>query len=165
MRRSLNLAALAATILCLGAGLAHAEISKGVQAKLKGQILISPDGLAATGDDDAATIKALKKASTDSLKHEKIGGLATWRFHFMAFMNKKPGATQVALDFYTDDKKKEFVAQKRLAGIDPSLTLLQSSVEITDDDGLSPGKSYLVKLTATIKGKESVLATTKLRTR
>ena len=88
-----------------------------------------------------------------------------WRFYFMAFMSRKPGATQVALDFYTDDKKKEFVAQERLAGIDPTLTLLESQVELSEDDGLSPDRDYLVKLTTESKGKEIVLATTKLRTR
>ena len=162
MKRTTILAALAAALFWLGAGPARADLSKGVQAKLKGEILIAPDGLPAPEGDDAATIKALKKAATGTVKHQKVGGVATWSFQFMAFMKKKPGATQVSLDFY-DGKK--FVAQERLAGIDPSLTLLQASVDITEDDGLSPGKSYTVKLTTSVKGKDVVLATSKLRTR
>jgi hypothetical protein len=72
---------------------------------------------------------------------------------------------QVSLDFYTDDKKKAFVAQKRLAGIDPALTLLRSQVDLGEDDGLSPDHNYVVKLTAEVKGKEVLLASTRLHTK
>jgi hypothetical protein len=143
---------------------ARADVSEAVQKKFKGQILVSADPLPDSAVDDAELIKQLKKASTGTISHA-AGETAVWRFHFMAFMSKKPGATQVSLDFYTDDKKKEFVAQERLTGIDPSLTLLQTEVELSEDDGLSADKSYTVKLTAEVKGKEVVLASAKLRTK
>lgn len=161
---------LVVSILCvvafsLSARPGRADVPLGVQKQLKGQIFISTEPLPQSGDSDAALVKALKKANRPELKHINADGVAVWRFHVLAFMNKKPGVSQVALDFYTDDKTKAFVAQERLAGIDKSLTLLVAQVDISEDDGLSPNKSYIVKLTAEVGGKEVVLATTKLRTR
>jgi hypothetical protein len=144
---------------------AHADVSESVQKKLKGQIIVSADPLPSTAEDEADLVRQLKKAHTGVVAHGRGDGGAVWRFHFMAFMAKKPGVTQVALDFYTDDKKRDFVAQERLAGIDPSLTLLHSQVELSEDDGLSADRSYVVKLTAEVKGREVVLATTRLRTK
>ena len=158
-------ALLAALALVLAAGgAASADVSESVQKKFRGQILVSAEPLPETATDEAEQVRALKKAATTLVAHGP-GEPAVWRFHFMAFMKKKPGATQVALDFYTDDKKKDFVAQERLTGIDPVLTLLHSQVELSEDDGLAAGRSYVVKLTAEVKGKEVVLATTKLRTK
>ena len=137
-----------------------------MQAALKGQIVLAPEPLPQQAEDDASTIKAIKKSAASSLGHTMVEGVPTWRFHFMAFMNQKPGADQVALDFHLDDRTKAFVAQKRLAGIDPALMMLQSEVAISEDDGLSAGKSYVVKLTVQRKGgKEVVLATTRVKTR
>jgi hypothetical protein len=144
---------------------ARADVSPAVQKKFKGQILVSADAFPTSAADDAELIRQLKKAHTAVVTSAKGEGGAVWRFYFMAFMSHKPGATQVALDFYTEDKKKEFVAQKRLAGIDPTLTLLESQVELSEDDGLSPDRDYLVKLTTEVKGKDVILATVKLRTK
>ena len=152
-------------LLLLWTGAARADLSEAVQKKFKGQIMVSEGPLPETAADDADQIRQLQKAHTGVISHRKGESVPVWRFHFIAFMSKKPGATQVALDFYTDDKKKDFVAQERLTGIDPKLTMLQAQAELSEDDGLSPGRSYVVKLTAEVKGKEIVLATTKLRTR
>lgn len=165
MKRLSILIAFAAAVVCGWGGVTHGDVSKGVQAALEGKILITSGGLPVPGDDDAVTIKALKKAATSHLEHERIGGVATWRFSFMAFMDKKPGVKQVALDFYRDDGSRAFVAQERLIGINPRLTLLQGDVEMTEDDGLSIGKSYIVRLVARVRGKDVVLAKTKLMTR
>lgn len=164
MKRSVR-AALAVLALLVCSSVARADVSEAVQKAFKGQILISaeplPDGVA----DEADQIRQLKKAHTGVIARGRGESVPVWRFHFMAFMSKKPGATQVSLDFYTDDKKKQFVAQERLAGIDPKLTLLQGEAELSEDDGLTADRSYVVKLTAEIKGKDVVLATTKLRTK
>ena len=167
MKRSILGALAAAALVSLWGAAADADLSEAVQKKFKGQILIAADPLPSEAEDDAETIRQLKKASNGVITHAKSGseGVAVWRFHFIAFMDKKPGVSQVALDFYTDDKKKEFVAQERLAGIDGKLTLLQSEAELSEDDGLSPNRAYVVKLTAEVRGREVVLATTKLRTK
>lgn len=148
-----------------GVSASRADVPLGVQKQLKGQIFISPEPLPQSGDSDAALVKALKKANRPEIKHVSADGVPIWRFHVLAFMSKKPGVDQIALDFYTDDKTHAFVAQERLAGIDKDLTLLVAQVDLSEDDGLSANKSYLVKLTADVRGKEVVLATTKLRTR
>lgn len=152
-------------LLVLWSPASRADVSEAVQKKFRGQLLVSTDPLPDGAADDAELIRQLKKAHTGIVAHSKGESVPVWRFHFMAFMDKKPGVTQVALDFYTDDKKKAFVAQERLAGIDPKLTLLEAQVELSEDDGLAADRSYLVKLTAEVKGKEIVLATTKLRTK
>jgi hypothetical protein len=155
-----------AVLLLAGASApARADVSKKVQAALKGQIFFSADGLPQQAEDDATTIKAIKKAGAATLGHAMVEGVPTWRFHFMAFMSQKPAADQVSLDFYVDDKTHAFVAQKRLAGIDANLMMLETEVAISEDDGLSAGKSYVVKLATSRKGKEVVLATAKVKTK
>ena len=163
--RPAAISALCALALCVGIASSRADVPLKVQKQLKGQIFISPEPLPQSADSDASLIKALKKANRPELKHLSFDGVPVWRFHVMAFMSKKPGVSQVSLDFYTDDKTKAFVAQERLAGIEKDLTLLVAQVDLSEDDGLSANKSYLVKLTAEVGGKEIVLATTKLRTR
>jgi hypothetical protein len=164
MKRTRQGALAVIALSLLWSAAARADVSEAVQKKFKGQILVSADPLPDSAADEAELIRQLKKAAIGTVTHAS-GETAVWRFHFMAFMSKKPGATQVSLDFYTDDKKKEFVAQERLAGIDPTLTLLHSQVELSEDDGLTADRAYVVKLTAEVKGKEVVLATTKLRTK
>jgi hypothetical protein len=164
MKRSVR-AALAIFALVVCSPAARADVSEAVQKKFKGQILISAEPLPDSVADEAEQIRQLKKAHSGVIASSKGDSVPVWRFRFIAFMTRKPGATQVALDFYTDDKKKQFVAQERLAGIDPKLTLLQGEAELSEDDGLTADRSYVVKLTAEIKGKEVVLATTKLRTK
>lgn len=164
MKRS-SLGSLAFALALVWSAAARADVSEQVQKKFKGQILIAADALPDSAPDDAELIRQLKKANTTVIGHTGGAGSAVWRFYFMAFMSKKPGATQVALDFYTDDKKRQFVAQERLAGIDPKLTLLESAVELSEDDGLAADQSYIVRLTAEVRGKDVVLATTKLRTK
>ena len=155
-----------AVLLLVGAPSARADLSKKVQAALKGQIFFSHDPLPQEAEDDASTVKLIKKSSLSALGHTMVEGVPAWRFRFMAFMSKAPGVDLVSLDFYTDDKAKLFVANKRLAGIDRKLTMLESEVTISEDDGLSAGKSYVVKLTAQPKGgKEIVLATAKVKTK
>jgi hypothetical protein len=164
MRQAIQ-SALGVLALVLAAGASQADIPLTVQKQLKGQMFVSPEPLPRSADSDAALIKALKKANRPEVKHINADGLAIWRFNILAFMSKKPGVSQVALDFYTDDKTHAFVAQERLANIDKNLTLLDTQVDLSEDDGLAANKSYIVKLTAEVHGREVVLATTKLRTR
>ena len=165
MKRSVRGSFAVLALLLLASPAARADVSEAVQKKFKGQILVSAEPLPDSATDEAELIRQLKKAHTGLITHGKGESVPVWRFHFMAFMDRKPPATQVSLDFYTDDKKKAFVGQKRLAGIDQTLTLLQAEVELSEDDGLSADRSYAVKLTCEVKGKEVVLATTRLRTK
>jgi hypothetical protein len=155
----------ALAIACLGAASAGADVSEAVQKKLKGKLFVASEPFVLDGDDDKEVVKNLQKHARAELKHDKSQGIATWHLAFVAFLSKKPGVSEVSVDFYTDDGKATYAANKRLAGVSPSIPLLASEFQITEDDGLTPGASYVVKLTARVKGKDVVLASTKLKMR
>ena len=142
----------------------------GKQSKLakvfRGAILISDDALPPPdGEDDAGTIKTYKSLRKSVIEGSVVDGVATWNFHFTAFVTSKPKTSSLTLEFYTDDKEKLFVADKRLEGADPNLSILASSVRISEDENLNRGRKYVLKLVAR-QGKKSVtLATTKLATK
>ncbi len=153
--------ALAFAVLFVTSASASASISKEVQKALKGSLVITEQPLAVADGSKKETLRAIKNVTKKKLKHTIDDGVATWQFHFMAFMKRAPSSNLVSLDFY--DKKKQYVANKRFSGIDPTVKLLQSPVNISEDDGVKRNASYTVKLTAEVKGKEIVLATTTLR--
>lgn len=132
----------------------------------RGQIIISAARLPAPdGADEKATIKAYKGLRIGVIESTTVDGLATWNFHFTAFAKKKPKSSSLTLEFYTDDKEKLFVADKRLSGADPNLMILASSVQINEDENVNRGRKYILKLVAK-QGKKSVtIATTKIATK
>ena len=42
------------------------------------------------------------------------------------------------------------------------MTVLEGEVSITEDDGLTKGKKYTIKLVGKFKGKEAILASSQL---
>jgi hypothetical protein len=161
--RSLVTGIAAAVALVVWSAGAHADLSKGVQKAMKGSLVVTESAFAIPEGPDPAVIKALKKASAKSIKGSDGGEAGTvWSFNFIAFMKKAPGRDAISLDFYTDDKEKLYVANKRMTGIDPKLALLESQVDITEDDGVKKGGRYLVKLSVSNGNRDTVLAETKL---
>lgn len=141
---------------------AFADLSKKVITTFKGQIIVSEDEAPTSGADDKETIAAIKKAQVTSVTGEKNAeDVTVWRFHYTAFLNKT-GPTSVKLVFTTNDKEKRYAADQRLDGVDPKSPVISGDVSITEDDGLNKGKSYLVKMVASIGGKETTLAQTTL---
>lgn len=141
--------------------LAHAELSKKVIAAFKGQIVISEGDLPDAADEQQ-TIAAIKKAKLQTITGEKNAEeVTTWSFRYTAFLSKA-APTSLKMAFYTNDKKKKYVADQRLDGVDPKSPVLAGEVLITEDDGLSKGQSYLIKLVASAGNKETVLAQTTL---
>jgi hypothetical protein len=163
IRFSTTLAAAVAVLTVLGT--AEAEVSRAVQQAFRGQILVTAGELPGEAGDDKATVAAYKKAVQRALPRADMGGLPSWSFHYTAFLNRAPGVSELSLDFYTDDKERRYVANKRLMGIDPKLPILKGRMSITEDDGLLPGRSYVMKLAGTIRGKEVVFAETTVSTR
>jgi hypothetical protein len=154
-----------AALLALSTPNAEAqECSAKVKAAFKGQLIVTDQQLD-LGGEAADVIAAVKKKNLTVIKSEEIEDTPTWGFYFTAFMSRSPGAKSISLDFFTDDGERRYVANKKLDGIDPSITMIQHNVMITEDDGLNIGKRYIVKLTSTVGGKEVVLATTKLSTK
>ncbi|MCG8416999.1 MAG: hypothetical protein MJE77_03520 [Proteobacteria bacterium] len=161
MKKTLLFAFAVAFIAALGT--AQAEVTKKVQKTFRGQILITDAPLPTGGATDAETISAFKKARAKSLKHVESNGVAEWSFLFTAFLKKPPKVTSMSVDFYTADREKLYVANKRLLGIDPKVPILSGSLSISEDDGLVRGRTYMVKLTGSVRGKEVVFAETKVK--
>jgi hypothetical protein len=137
-----------------------------ISKAFKGKILISEDALPAPDAADAAgTIKAYKAQTLKTITSSAENGVPTWSFHFTAFVKSKPKTGNLTLEFYTDDKEKLFVADKRLTGADPNLKILQSQVRISEDENLNRNRNYVIKLVANKGNKSVVLATTKIATK
>ena len=158
IRKPIAQSIIAVVVLALGSLVAHAGISIAVYKAFKGSILISKVQLPHKYDDDQTTIKAFQKAQLKKLGHEKLDGLATWSFHYLAFMKRNSPVSQLSFDFYVG---KNYVASKRIS-VDTSTKILSGLITMTEDDNLSAGKQYQVKLVAESKGREIVLAETEL---
>ncbi len=138
---------------------AIADMSPKVIKAFKGQVLVSNEALA-DGADDKATIAAYKKQKLTSVKGApNADDVVTWSFHYTAFLKKK-GLSSLAFEFY-DGKK--FVADRRLEGVDSSLTVLEGDLTLSEDDGPAKGKKYTLKLVGEQGGKDVILATTTLQ--
>lgn len=164
MTRRIALSTFAALLgaLVLSTGLARADVGKKTQKALSGTILLTEKVLPTDMADNAATVKAYKGMAKKSFTHTVDDGVPTWRFHYMAFLKASPKTTSLSFDFYTDDKEKLYVADKRFTGIDPKLRILSGFMTISEDDNVAKGRSYVVKLTGKVRGKERVFATTKV---
>lgn len=144
---------------------AHAKKNL-VSKAFKGKIIISEDALPAPDLENAkATIKSYRAQSLKTITGDVVDGVATWNFHFTAFFKTKPKTSSLALEFYTDDKEKLFVADKRLNGADTTLKILASSVRISEDENLNRNRKYVVKLVNNAGKKTIVLAETKISTK
>jgi hypothetical protein len=160
MNRSLSLLFLVALLAAPTA--ASADVSKKLITTFKGQIVVT-DGEAPISSDDKETIAALKKAQLTSVTGEKNAeDVTVWRFHYTAFLSKA-GPTSLKMVFYSDDKEKRYAADQRLDGVDPKSPVLSGDVSITEDDGLNKGRSYVIKMVATVGGKDTTLAQTTLK--
>lgn len=139
------------------AALASADVSRNVIAAFRGELVITKSDLP-EGKSDKDTIAKIKAERVKELVGEAKDDVVQWHFHYTAFLTKT-GATQLKMEFHTNDKDKKFVADTRLDGIDPKTPVLSGDISINEDEGLSKGKSYLVKL---VTDKNVVVASTPL---
>lgn len=144
-------------------GAAHADVAEQVQKNLAGEIVITSRPLSEIHLNSKTPTASLEKARVTELDHEEKDGVATWSFYFTAFLKKAPGMTMLSMDFYTDDKARMYVANKRF-GVNPSVQAVSGQITITEDDGLAPDRRYLVQLTGKHRGRDVVLAQTTLTT-
>jgi hypothetical protein len=153
---------LSAVVLLLGlfalSTRAEADIGPKVIKAFKGQIIVSVDAVETAGSDKEV-IAAFKAAKVKELKGEpNADDVTSWVFHYTAFLKTK-GFKSLALEFHTGNN---YVADRRLEGVDPSLTVLEGDIQITEDDGPAKNKKYTLKLVGQKGGKDVVLATTTL---
>jgi hypothetical protein len=127
--------------------------------KYKGQIVVSDAPIPAPGDD-RALIAALKKIVKTTLARPE--GASTWTLHFIGFLHKKPATSPIHLVFYDVTRGKRIYVSNREINVDADATIVLSSVEVSEDDGLKPGSKYEVVLALMLDDKEIVFARTKL---
>lgn len=141
MSRSISAAAVAIALMVGASTLAHAELSKGVSAAFKGQLIVS-DGELPSGKNDKDTIAKIKKAQLKELAGSPKGDVTAWNFHYTAFL-KKAGSSKLKLEFLKGGK---LAADQQLDGIDPKSAILSGDITIDEDEGLSKGSTYTVQL-------------------
>jgi len=138
-------------------GIASADLSRNVIAAFRGELVITKGDLP-EGKNEKDTIAKIKTERLKELTGEERSDVMSWHFHYTAFLSK-PGATQLKMEFWTNDKDKKFVADNRLDGVDPKITVLSGDISINEDDGLSKGRPYLIKL---VNDKDVTVASTPL---
>src|ERR1041384_6126700 len=138
-----------------GGATASADVSRNVIAAFKGELVITKGELP-EGKNDKDTIAKIKGERLKELTGEAKNDVTGWYFHYTAFLSKT-GATQLKMEFYTNDKDKKFVADKRIDGVDPKTPALSGDITIDEDEGLSKGRPYLIKL---VTNKDVVVAST-----
>jgi hypothetical protein len=144
-------------LMTLGAP-AEADIGPKVIKAFKGQIIVSTDAVETAGTDKEV-IAAFKAAKVKELKGTpNADEVTSWQFHYTAFLKSK-GYKTLTLEFHVNG---QYVADRRLDGVDPSLSVLEGDIGITEDDGPAKGKKYTLKLVGTKGKKEVVIATTTL---
>lgn len=153
--RPLFSAAVLVTVAIGWGGIAAADVSKGVIAAFRGELVVTKGDLP-EGKNEKETIAKIKAERVKELEGEPKGTSTGWHFHYTAFLTKS-GATKLTLEFYTSDKK--LVANNQLEGVDPKLSVLSGDISIDEDDGLTKGKAYTVKL---VTDKNAVVASTPL---
>jgi hypothetical protein len=147
-----------ATLVALAVGwggVATADLSKSVITAFKGELVITKGELP-EGKTEKETIAKIKSERLKELTGEARGDVTYWHFHYTAFLSK-PGATQLKMEFWTNDKDKKFVADNRLDGVDPKITVLSGDISINEDDGLLKSRPYIIKL---VNDKDVVVAST-----
>lgn len=150
-------AAVLVAALAAWSGVASADVSKAVIAAFRGELVITKSELP-EGKTDKETVAKIKTERVKELTGEARDDVVYWHFRYTAFLTK-PGSTQLKMEFYTNDKDKKFVADNRLDGVDPKTTVLSGEISINEDEGLTKGKSYIIKL---VNDKDVVVASTPL---
>jgi len=150
--RSISAAVLVAAVAW--GGVAAADMSRNVIAAFKGQLVITKGELP-EGKTDKETIAKIKAERLKELTGEAKGDVTSWVFHYTAFLTKT-GSTELTMEFWKD---KKLAANKRINGFDPKLQVLSGDLPIDEDEGLTKGTAYVVKL---VGEKNAVVAQTPL---
>lgn len=138
---SMSAAALAVAVVVATSTPSYAEMTRGVIAAFKGQIVISKGELP-SGKNDKDTIKRIKKEQLKELTGTENEEVTSWYFQYTAFLSKT-GAKTLKMEFLKDGK---LSADKRLDGVDPKTSVLTGDISINEDEGLTKGNTYVIQL-------------------
>ena len=139
-RRVLSAAALAALFIVATTQPSFADLSRGVIAAFKGQLVISAGELP-VGKNDKDTIAKIKKAQLKEIKGETSEDVTAWYFNYTAFLSKT-GSKNLKMEFTKNGK---LAADKQLDGIDPKSGVLTGDISINEDEGLAKGNTYQIQ--------------------
>jgi hypothetical protein len=132
-----------------------ADVSRGVIAAFRGQLVVTKDDLP-EGKSDAETIKKIKAAQLKEVVGEPTNtDVVAWHFHYAAFLSKT-GSKSLKLEFMNGAN---VAADKRITDVDPKSAMLLGDITIDEDEGLAKGKTYTVNL---VDAGDHVVASTKL---
>jgi hypothetical protein len=151
--------ALALAIACAVIGLGGA--ARAGFGKLRGQIIVSDDPLPMNQPDEDKLANALAKANKTSLERGK--GTDTWSFHIVAFPDRKPGATSLELMFYdVTDGKRTYLTSKEITLSDASAQVIAADIDVTEEDGIKPGRKIELDMAKMVGDKPTDLAKTRV---
>ena len=140
-RRVISAAALAVALVVATTTVSSADMTKGVIAAFRGQLVISKGELP-SGKNDKDTIAKIKKERLTEITGETSEDVTSWYFSYTAFLSKT-GAKDLKMEFMKGGK---LAADKRLDGIDPKSGVLTGEISINEDEGLSKGNTYQIQL-------------------
>jgi hypothetical protein len=143
-RRNLLNAVVVVAVALLAGGVASADMSKSVIAAFRGQLVVTKGELP-EGKSDKDTIAKIKAAKITELEGKSNGDVKVWTFNYAAFLTKT-GASALKLEFWKDGK--QYAADKSLSGVDPKSGVLTGEITIDEDENISPGGAYTLKLVA-----------------
>lgn len=148
------LAALSLVVASLGA--AHAKASK-LLAKYRGQLILAAESFQVSDDDDAMLTQVKGKAKTELAGKDGGGDEGmVWDFAFLGVLKAKPGATKATLAFI--DAKSGTQATYKELSCAADQEIIAADLTISENDGLTKGKTYDIVLTVSKGGKDVVLA-------
>ncbi|HEX3476501.1 MAG TPA: hypothetical protein VHT91_15860 [Kofleriaceae bacterium] len=150
--RSISAAVIVAAVAW--GGVAAADMSRNVIAAFKGELVITKGELP-EGKNDKETIAKIKAERLKELTGEAKGDVTGWVFHYTAFLTRT-GATELTMEFWSD---KKLAANKRINNINPKDPVLSSDISFDEDEGLTKGKAYVLKL---VNEKDVAVAQTPL---
>ena len=143
--------------LCVAGSVALAQSGKFYKAN-KGKLFVSDKPFEASEDEDAMS-NQVKKLGRTELK--STGGTedgASWDFHWLAVLNKKPGSTTATIFFYDVTGKERKQATYKDIGCDANQLIIVADLSIGEDDGLKKGNKYEIVLAVDQGGKQVPLA-------
>lgn len=138
---SMFVVALAAFVLLATSSPSYAEMTRGVIAAFKGQLVVTKGELP-SGKNDKDTIKKIKKEQLKELTGTENDEVTSWYFTYTAFLSKT-GAKSLKMEFLKNGK---LAADKRLDGVDPKTSVLTGDISINEDEGLNKGTTYQIQL-------------------
>jgi hypothetical protein len=138
-----------------------AGVSPAVCRAFRGEILVTAKPLGTPHPNSKKAIAEWRKLQVQEIKHEVVQGVPTWYWHYAAFLRRKPPATSLTFEFYTDDKEALFKADKKI-GLSAATMVIQGTMSITEDDNITKGQRYVLKLVGDVRGKEVIYAKTRI---